>query len=160
MAADLETSNLNASGVDTSTEMTFGRDRNMDNLILGVGLNIGNLDSNKFSFDNSTNRSAAEFDVRGQGPAGVEARAQGSSPDTHHLRAHGNIYQGQNMTIGGISGGDNSVDLLTTIDGDNSSYFASKRFHSMQLEQKDDVIDQLKAQIELLESERDNKWKR
>lgn len=30
----------------------------------------------------------------------------------------------------------------------------------MQLEQKDDVIEQLKAQVELLESERDNKWKR
>ena len=30
----------------------------------------------------------------------------------------------------------------------------------MQLEQKEDLIEQLKAQIELLESERDNKWKR
>ena len=30
----------------------------------------------------------------------------------------------------------------------------------MQLEQKDDVIEQLKAQVELLESERDNKWKK
>lgn len=29
-----------------------------------------------------------------------------------------------------------------------------------QLEQKEDIIEQLKAQIELLESERDNKWKR
>ena len=49
---------------------------------------------------------------------------------------------------------------MTTIDGDQSSYFTSKRHHNMQLEQKDDVIEQLKAQIELLESERDNKWKR
>ena len=30
----------------------------------------------------------------------------------------------------------------------------------MQLEQKEDLIEQLKGQIELLESERDNKWKR
>ena len=37
-----------------------------------------------------------------------------------------------------MSGGDNSVDLLTTIDGDNSSYFLNKRVHNMQLEQKDD----------------------
>ena len=58
-------------------------------------------------------------------------------------------------------GGENSEDLLTTLDGgDQSSYFTTKRFHSMQLEQKDDVIEQLKAQVELLESERDNKWKR
>ena len=49
--------------------------------------------------------------------------------------------------------------MLTTIDGD-TSYFTSKRYHNMQLEQKDDVIEQLKAQIELLESERDNKWKK
>ena len=38
--------------------------------------------------------------------------------------------------------------------------FTSKRMHSMALEQKDDVIEQLKAQVELLESERDNKWRR
>lgn len=60
-----------------------------------------------------------------------------------------------------ISNVDNTEDLLTTIDGvDNSSYYTNKRFHSMQLEQKDDVIEQLKAQVELLESERDNKWKK
>ena len=51
-------------------------------------------------------------------------------------------------------------DLMTTIDGDQSSMFTSKRMHSMALEQKDDVIEQLKAQVELLESERDNKWRR
>jgi ABC-type Fe3+-hydroxamate transport system substrate-binding protein len=55
--------------------------------------------------------------------------------------------------------GNNSDDLITTIDGD-TSYFTSKRFHNMQIEQKDDVIEQLKAQVELLESERDNKWKK
>jgi len=59
-----------------------------------------------------------------------------------------------------MSAGDNSVDLLTTIDGNDSSYFQSKRFHNIQLEQKEDLIEQLKAQIELLESERDNKWKK
>ena len=59
-----------------------------------------------------------------------------------------------------MSGGDNSVDLLTTIDGNDSSYFANKKFINMQLEQKDDIIEQHKAQIELLENERDNKWKR
>ena len=37
-----------------------------------------------------------------------------------------------------------SEDLLGTIDGDQSSYFTTKRFHNMQLEQKDDVIEQLK----------------
>lgn len=38
------------------------------------------------------------------------------------------------MTLGGISAGDNSVDLITTIDGNDSSYFANKRYHNMQLE--------------------------
>ena len=57
-------------------------------------------------------------------------------------------------------GGELTEDLMTTIDGDQSSMFTSKRMHSMALEQKDDVIEQLKAQVELLESERDNKWRR
>ena len=56
-------------------------------------------------------------------------------------------------------GGELTEDLMTTIDGDQSSMFTSKRMHSMALEQKDDVIEQLKAQVELLESERDNKWR-
>ena len=50
---------------------------------------------------------------------------------------------------------------MTTIDGDQSSFYTVKRFQqNVQLEQKEDLIEQLKAQIELLESERDNKWKR
>ena len=48
--------------------------------------------------------------------------------------------RGQNTTLGGTvtSTGDNSVDLITTIDGNESSYFNSKRVINMQLEQKDD----------------------
>ena len=64
------------------------------------------------------------------------------------------------MTGYTISGGDNSEDLITTIGGNESSFITNKRLVNMQLEQKDDAIEQLKAQIELLESERDNKWKR
>ena len=52
---------------------------------------------------------------------------------------------------------DISGDLLTTINGEQSSYFTTRR--DQVLEQKDDQIEQLKAQIELLESERDTKWK-
>lgn len=70
-------------------------------------------------------------------------------------------YGGEDRTAAySIMNGDTSGDGLSLIDGDQSSYFTNKRFHNMQLEQKDDVIEQLKAQIELLESERDNKWKR
>lgn len=63
-----------------------------------------------------------------------------------------------------MSTGENSEDLMTTIDGDQSSFYTVKRYQNIeqnvQLEQKEDLIEQLKAQIELLESERENKWKR
>ena len=79
----------------------------------------------------------------------------GSTPNGEYR----NALDDQNMTYTYPGSGGNSEDLITTIDGD-TSYFTSKRFHTMQLEQKDDMIEQLKAQVELLESERDNKWKK
>jgi len=60
-----------------------------------------------------------------------------------NLRLRGASHHKHNVTLGGTvtSGGDNSVDLITTIDGNDSSYFTSKRMINMQLEQKDDVIE-------------------
>jgi len=40
-----------------------------------------------------------------------------------------------------MSGGDNSEDMITTIGGNESSFYTNKRLHNMQLEQKDDAIE-------------------
>lgn len=54
----------------------------------------------------------------------------------------GGAFNDGNLTKGYTIGGGDSDDLLTTIDGDQSSYFTSaKRYHNMQLEQKEDVIE-------------------
>lgn len=76
--------------------------------------------------------------------------------DRHRIDGTNNLTGAYTIT----SGGDNSEDLITTIGGGESSYFTSNRMVDRQLEQKEEIIEQLKDKIELLENERDNKWKR
>lgn len=55
-------------------------------------------------------------------------------PSTQRGGLMANILNSQSQMM------NNSEDLLTTIDGDKNSFFTN-RFHTMQLEQKDDTIE-------------------
>jgi len=74
-------------------------------------------------------------------------REQFSIRQLHQIGSHRAALEGSLLNIhptnltGVMSTGENSEDLMTTIDGDQSSFYTVKRFQNVQLEQKEDLIE-------------------
>lgn len=105
------------------------------------GATVTNLDSSRISFTKEANPGSLVTNT-------ISPINHMFGKQKHQIGSLRNNEEQQNMTGMYNYSGDNSEDLITTIGGNESSFITNnnnKRMVNMQLEQKDDTIEQLKA---------------